>query len=430
MLSKMLSTEFLEQLALFLHGMWRLDHRRVRRYNMAPVLKCCIAENFEVNMDFEFSEDQKMLQTLIRDFATKELEPIAAQIDEEARYPAENLKKAAELGLFGIGFPEQYGGAGGGAIERAILNEELARVCASAAIIINGSIGLAGVPLYKYGNEEQRQRFVVPIAKGEKLGTFAITESGAGSDVAAMETTATRHKNGYILNGTKIFISQGSIADITLVFATVDKSLRHRGITCFIVETGTPGFSVGRLEHKMGVRGSPTVELIFEDCFLPAENRLGDEGQGLRIALSTLDACRPNAAATGLGIAQGAFDKALAYAQERKQFDQPIANFQAIQWMLADMATQIDAARLLIYRAAHRLDNGLPSIKESSMAKLFAAEAAMFVTTKAVQIHGGYGYMKDYPVERYFRDARVVGLFDGTDEMQRLTIARQLLRGS
>jgi butyryl-CoA dehydrogenase len=431
MLSKMLSTEFLEQLALFLHGMWRLDHRRVRRYNMAPVLKCCIAENFEVNMDFEFSEDQKMLQTMIRDFATKELEPIAAQIDEEARYPAENIKKAAALGLFGIGFPEQYGGTGGGAIEKAILNEELGRVCASTAIIVNGSMALAGTPLYKYGNEEQRQRFVVPVARGEKLATFAITEPGAGSDVAALETTATRHKNGYILNGTKIFISQGSVADIALVFATIDKSLKHRGITGFIVEKGTPGFSVGRLEHKMGIRGSPTAELIFEDCFVPTENRLGDEGQGFKIALSTIDACRASGvSALAVGIARGAFDKALAYAQERKQFGQPIANFQAIQLMLADMATQIDAARLLTYRAAHNQDNGLPFIKESCMAKLFAAEAVVFVTSKAIQIHGGYGYIKDYHVERYFRDARIIGLFEGTDEMQRLTIAKQLLRGS
>jgi butyryl-CoA dehydrogenase len=381
-------------------------------------------------MDFEFSEDQKMLQAMVRDFAIKELEPIAAQIDAEARFPAENIKKAAALGLFGIGFPEQYGGTGGGATEKAILNEELARVCASTTIIINGSMGLAGSPLYKYSNEEQRKRFVVPVARGEKLATFAITEPGAGSDIAALETTAVRHDNGYILNGTKIFISQGSVADIALVFATVDKSLRHRGITGFIVEKGTPGFSVGRLENKMGIKASPTAELIFEDCFVPAENRLGDEGQGFKIALYTIDACRTSVAAMAVGIARGAFDKALAYAQERKQFGQPIANFQAIQWMLADMATQIDAARLLTYRAAHHQDKGLPFIKESCMAKLFAAEAVMFVTSKAVQIHGGYGYMKDYHVERYFRDARIVALFEGTDEMQRLTIARQLLRGS
>ncbi len=381
-------------------------------------------------MDFEFSEDQKMLQTMVRDFAIKELEPVAAQIDEEARFPAENIKKAAALGLLGVGFPEEYGGSGGGAVEKAIVNEELSRVCAGTNTAIGVGMGLAGPPIYKYGDEEQRRRFLAPIARGEKLACFAITEPGAGSDIAGLETTAARHNNGYILNGTKIFISQGSVAEIALVFATVDKSLRHRGITGFIVEKGAPGFSVGRLEHKMGIRASPTAELIFEDCFVPAENRLGDEGQGFKIALYTIDACRTSVAAQAVGIAQGAFAKALAYAQERQQFGQPIANFQAIQWMLADMVTQIDAARLLTYRAAHHQDKGLPFIKESCMAKLFAAEAAMFVTNKAVQIHGGYGYMKDYHVERYFRDARIVGLFDGTDEMQRLAIARQILRGS
>jgi alkylation response protein AidB-like acyl-CoA dehydrogenase len=381
-------------------------------------------------MDFEFSEDQKMLQAIVRDFAVKELEPIAAEIDAEARFPAESAKKAAALGLFGVGFPEQYGGSGGGAIEKAIVNEELSRVCAGTNTAIGVSMGLAGPPLYKYGNEEQRRRFVIPIARGEKLACFAMTEPGAGSDMAALETTAIQHNNGYILNGTKTFISQGSVAEIILVFATIDKSLRHRGITAFIVEKGTPGFSVGRLEKKMGIRASPTAELIFEDCLVPAENRLGNEGQGFRIALDTIDACRTSVAGQAVGIAQGAFDKALAYAKERKQFGQPIANFQAIQWMLADMATRIDAARLLTYCAAYHQDKGLPFIKESCMAKLFAAEAAMFVTTKAIQIHGGYGYIKDYPVERYFRDARIMGIFDGTDEMQRLAIARQLLTGS
>jgi len=381
-------------------------------------------------MDYELTEDQKMLKTMVHDFAVKELEPVAAEIDEEARFPAENIKKAAALGLFGIGFPEKYGGSGGGAMEKVIVNEELCRVCVSTNVAINASMGLAGYPIYKYGSEEQRQRFVVPIAKGEKMACFAITEAGAGSDVASLETTATRHNNGYILNGTKIFITNGNEAEIVLVFATVDRSLRHRGITGFIVEKGSPGFSVGKLEHKLGIRGSSTAELIFEDCFVPEENRLGSEGEGFKIALDAIDACRIGVAAHALGVAQGAFDRALAYAKERQQFGQPIANFQAIQWMLADMATQVDAARLLTYRAAYLQDKGLPFIKESSMAKLFAADAAMFVTTKAIQIHGGYGYTKDYPLERYFRDARIMGIFEGTDEMQRLTIARQLIKGS
>ncbi len=379
-------------------------------------------------MDFSLTEEQKMLRAMVRDFAEKELEPIAAQIDEEASFPAESIKKMGELGLAGVSFPEEYGGSGGGKTEEVIVVEELSRVCASIGTIVLASAGLTGYPLYQFGTEEQRQRFVVPIAKGEKLACFALTESGAGSDVAALETTATRQSGGYMLNGNKVFICNGAEAEIALVFATIDKSLRHRGITGFIVEKGTPGFSVGKHERKLGIRGSSTTELIFEDCFVPEANRLGNEGEGFRIALSAIDVSRMSIAAQGVGIAQGAFDKALAYAKERQQFGQPIANFQAIQWFLADMATQIDAARLLTHRAAYLQDKGLPFIKEASMAKVYAAEAAMFVTTKAIQIHGGYGYIKDYPVERYFRDARILEIYEGTSEMQRMTIARQLIR--
>lgn len=379
-------------------------------------------------MDFSLTEEQKMLRAMVRDFAEKELEPVAAQIDEEARFPAEQIEKMVELGLTGISFPEEYGGGGGGKMEEIIVAEELSRVCASVATILLASTSLAGYPLYKFGTEEQRQRFVVPVAKGEKLACFALTESGAGSDVAALETTARREGGGYILNGTKIFITNGAEADIALVFATVDKALGYRGITGFIVEKGTPGFSVGKLEHKMGIRASSTTELIFEDCFVPEANRLGDEEKGFRLALESIDASRTDIAAQGVGIAQGAFDKGLAYAKERQQFGQPLANFQAIQWFLADMATQIDAARLLTYRAAYLQDEGLSFIKEAAMAKVYAAEAAMFVTTKALQIHGGYGYIKGYPMERYFRDARILEIYEGTSEMQRMTIARQLTR--
>lgn len=371
-----------------------------------------------------------MLKALVRDFTTKELEPIAAQIDEEARFPAESIKKMAELGLMGIPFPEEYGGSGGSPIEFAIVVEEISRVCAATSTIYSTSAGLAGQPLYRFGNEEQRQRFVVPIAKGEKLACFALTEASAGSDVAALETTATRQNGGYILNGNKLFTSNGNEAEVILVFATIDKSLRQRGITGFIVEKGSPGFSVGKLEHKLGIRATSTAELIFQDCFVPEANRLGKEGEGLKIALEAIDSSRINAAAQAVGIAQGAFDKCLAYAKERRQFGQPIINFQAIQWMLADMATQIDAARLLTYRAAYLEAKGLPFIKEAAMAKVFAPEVAMFVTTKAIQIYGGYGYIKDYPLERYFRDARIIGIYDGTDEMQRITIARSLIQES
>jgi len=379
-------------------------------------------------MDFSLTEDQKMLKTMIREFAEKELEPIAAQIDEESRFPAESIKKMAELGLMGIPFPDKYGGSGAGVIEFAIAVEEISRVCASTGIIYLVTAGLAGKPIYQFGNEEQRQRFTVPIAKGEKLACFALTEASAGCDAAAIETTAIRRDDGYVLNGTKLFITNGAEADIVLVFATVDKSLGYRGIAAFIVEKGTPGFSVGKLEHKLGIRASSTAELVFEDCFVPEANRLGDEGKGFRLALEAIDSSRISIAAQALGIAQGAFDKALAYAKERQQFGQPIANFQAIQWMLADMATQIDAARLLIYRAAYLEGKGLPFTKEAAMAKVFAPEVAMFVTTKAIQIYGGYGYVKDYPLERYFRDAKITGIYEGTDEMQRMTIARSLIR--
>jgi len=378
-------------------------------------------------MDFELSENQKMLQAMVRDFATKELEPIAAQIDEEARVPIENIKKMAELGLMGIGFPEEYGGSGGGVMGFTIVEEEISRVCASTGTIYFITAGIGGQSLYRFGNEEQRQRFVVPIAKGKKLACFALTEAAAGSDPASMEATATPQNNGYILNGTKMFISNGAEADIIVTFATVDKSLGYRGITSFIVEKGTPGFSVGKHENKLGIRGSSTTELIFDNCFVPEVNRLGDEGRGFRIALESIDESRVSVAAQAVGIAQGALDRCVDYAKERVQFGQRIANFQAIQWMLADMATKIDAARLLTYRAAYLRDKGLPFIKEASMAKVFAAEAAMFVTTKAIQIFGGYGYIKDYPLERYFRDAKITEIYEGTSEMMRMTIAKALV---
>lgn len=378
-------------------------------------------------MDFTLAENQKMLKAMVKDFATKELEPIAAEIDEKARFPDESIKKMAGLGLMGIPFPEEYGGSSGGQIEFALVVEEIARVCASTSVIYLASAGLAGKPLYIFGNEEQRKRFVVPVARGERLACFVLTEAGAGSDVAALETTAIRYKGGYKLTGNKVFITNGNEASIAIVFATIDRNLRHKGITAFIVEKGIAGFRVGKLEHKLGIRASSTAELVFEDCFVPEENRLGIEGEGFKIALTAIDLSRVTVAAQALGIAQGAFDKALAYAKERHQFGQPIINFQAIQWMLADMATYIDAARLLTYRAAFLQDKGLAFVKEASMAKVFASETAMSVTSKAIQIYGGYGYVKDYPLERYFRDAKITEIYEGTSEMQRMTIARNLM---
>ena len=381
-------------------------------------------------MDFSITESQQMLRTMVHDFADKELEPIAAQIDEESRFPAEQYTKMAQLGLTGIAFPEKYGGGGGGKIEEVIIDEEISRVCAAMGTILFVSSGLAGWPLYTYSNEEQRQRFTVPIAAGKVLSSFALTEPGAGSDAAAIQTRARRVDGGYRIDGTKVFISNGAEAGLILVFATLDRALKHRGIAAFVVEKGSPGFTVAKVEHKLGIRASSTAELVFENCFVPEKNRLGAEGDGFKIAVNAIDSSRVSVAAQGLGISRGAFEKALAYAKDRQQFGESISNFQAIQWMLADMATQMDAARLLTYRAAYLQEHGQPFIKEASMAKLFAAETAAFVTTKAVQIHGGYGYIKSFPVERYFRDARILEIYEGTSEMQRRTIARQLLRES
>jgi butyryl-CoA dehydrogenase len=379
-------------------------------------------------MDFELTEEQRMFQAMVRDFANNEVKPIAAKIDEEGKYPAEIIKKAADLGLFGITIPEEYGGSGGDYLSMAIAAEELCRASASVGTVFLGSLSLACYPIYKFGNEDQKRKYVIPVAKGEKLACFALTESAAGSDAGALETTATPQGDKYVLNGTKIFITNGAEADIATVFATVDKSLRHRGITAFIVERGTPGFSVGKEENKLGIRGSSTAELVFENCQIPAANLLGEQGRGLRVALEAIDSSRVTVAAQALGIAQAAFDDSLAYAKERQQFGQPIANFQAIQWMLADMATHIDAARLLTYRAAWLKDHDMPFMKEAAMAKVYAAETSRMVTNNAIQIHGGYGYCKDYPVERYLRDAKITEIYEGTSEMQRMTIARVLIR--
>lgn len=378
-------------------------------------------------MDFSLTEDQRMLQQMVRDFASNELEPVAAQIDESEEFPAENIKKMGKLGLFGVTIAEEYGGSGGDSMHLLLVTEEIARVCGSTSTIYLASLSLACYPIYKFGTEEQKRRFVVPLAGGEKLACFALTESGAGSDAAALEATAVPQGDSYLVNGNKIFITNGAEADVIVLFATTDKSLRHRGIVALIVEKGTPGFSVGKEERKLGIRGSSTTELVFEDCRVPAQNRLGEEGQGFRIAMGAIDSSRITVAAQAVGIAQGALDTSLGYAKERQQFGRPIADFQAIQWMLADMATAIDAARFLTYRAAYLKDQGLAFVKEAAMAKVFAAEAAMAATSKAIQIHGGYGYTKDYPVERYFRDAKITEIYEGTSEMQRMTVARHLL---
>jgi len=379
-------------------------------------------------MDFSLTEDQQMFQTMVHDFAVKEIEPIAARIDETEEFPADCINKMAQLGLFGVTYPEEYGGSGGDSTHLSIASEELSCASASIGTIYLASLSLACYPIYKFGNEEQRQRYVTPQAKGEKLCAFALTEPGAGSDVASLEMTATLEGSEYVLNGTKIFITNGVEAGTILAFATIDKSKRHRGITAFVVEQGTKGFSVPRKEDKLGIRASSTAELLFENCRVPVENRIGEEGQGFRVAMEAIDSSRITVAAQAVGIARAGLEASLAYAKDRQQFGGPIANNQAIQWKLADMATQVNAARLLTFQAAYLKDNGLPFVKEAAMAKLFAGEAAMNITTQAIQVHGGYGYTKEYPVERFFRDAKITEIYEGTSEMQRMTIAKNLLR--
>ena len=379
-------------------------------------------------MDFELTEEQKLLQSTVRDFADKEIAPVAAKIDKTGEFPAEEVKKMAGLGLFGMTIPEKYGGSGQGLLELCIAVEELARASAAVDNYLRVSLSLAIVPVIRFGTEAQKKKYLPPHASGEKMACFAITEAGAGSDPVGIETTATRGKGGYVINGSKLFISIGEHAGTVVVFATIDKALKRRGITAFVMDKNTPGLSVGKREDKMGLHGLISNEIIFEDCFVPEENRLGGEGQGLKIALEALDFSRVTVGAEAVGISRAAYEAALKYAKERRQFGQAIADFQGIQWMLADMATQIDAARLLTYRAAHLHDRGKPFVKEAAMAKVFASEVSGFVTSKALQIHGGYGYTKDYPVERYWRDARITEIYEGTSEIMRMTIARSILR--
>lgn len=379
-------------------------------------------------MDFLLTENQLILQATLKEFASTELEPSATELDEDPKLSLEKVRKLNELGICGIGIPEEYGGSGGGTLEAVIATEELVRGCPSTGMGALASVSLCAHPINHFGTEEQKRRFVVPIARGQKFGAFALTESGAGSDISLIQTTATKQKGGYILDGIKIFITNGGIADTVVVFATVDKSSGRRGMTGFIVEKGMSGFSVGREENKLGVRGLTTTELIYDGCFVPEENRLGEEGDGFKIAMWAIDMNRVIVASQAIGIARGAYEASLQYSKERQQFGQPICNFQAIQWTLADMVTSISAARLLAYHAAYLHDSGQPFVTEAAMAKVFAAETAMAVTTKAIQIHGGYGYTTEYPVERYFRAAKLMEIHEGTSEMQRMTIARNILR--
>ena len=381
-------------------------------------------------MNFELTEEQRLIRDMVRSFAEKELAPSARERDEQERFDRDLMfGNLAELGLTGIVFPEEYGGAGADYISYAIAVEELSRVCASTGVTLSAHLSLGANPIYLFGSEDQKQKFLVPLATGEKMGAFGLTESSAGSDAGGTRTTAAREGDQWIINGSKIFITNGGEADIYVVFARTDKDAeKHHGISAFIIEKGTPGFSFGKKEAKMGIRSSPTMELIFENCSIPAANLLGSEGQGFAIAMKTLDGGRIGIASQALGIAQGALDAAVKYAKERVQFGSPIARFQGVQFQLADMATQTEAARLLVYNAAYRASAGLAYSQQSAMAKLMASETAMKVTTQAVQILGGYGYTRDFPVERMMRDAKITEIYEGTSEIQRLVIGTALTR--
>jgi alkylation response protein AidB-like acyl-CoA dehydrogenase len=377
-------------------------------------------------MDFELTEEQKMFQTMVRDFCAREIEPYAAEWDETEKFPHDVVKKMADAGLFGVHFPEEYGGSGD-EVTFTIATEEISRASAGLGVMYLVSLGLSMYPIVMYGSERQKSRYIPRLINGA-IVAFALTEAMAGSDVAALETKYAREGDYYVLNGQKIFISNGAEANFVTTFATKDKSLGYRGISVFVVDKDTKGFSVGKIERKMGLNPASATELIFDDCKIPVANMLGEEGRGFRIALEAIDASRVSIAAQALGIAQAAYDAAVAYAKERRQFNTELARFQAIQWMIADMATDIDAARLLTYRAAwlSRKEEHAPP-KEAAMAKLFASEAAHRVCHKALQIFGGYGYTKDFAVERYYRDQRITEIYEGTSEMQRWTIARQVL---
>ncbi len=379
-------------------------------------------------MQFMLSEEHEMLRKTVRDFAKKEVEPTAAERDEQELFYRDIFTKMAELGLTGIPWPEQYGGIGSDYLAYCIAVEELSRVCASTGVTLSAHTSLACWPLYKFGTEAQKQMYLKPLALGEKIGAYGLTEPGSGSDAGSMKTNARLVGDHYVLNGSKIFITNGGIADIYIVFAVTDTTSKGKKTTAFIIEKDFAGFSIGKKERKLGIRSSPTTEIIFEDCKVPKENVLGQPGEGFKIAMMTLDGGRNGIAAQAVGIAQGALDAAIDYAKTREQFGKPIAAQQGISFKLADMATSIEAARLLTYQAAWRESEGLSYGMESAMSKLFAGDTAMKVTTEAVQIFGGYGYTKDYPVERYMRDAKITQIYEGTQEIQRLVISRMLTK--
>ena len=378
-------------------------------------------------MDFKLSKEHELLRKMYREFAQNEVKPLAAELDEEERFPEETIPKLAKLGMLGIPFPKKYGGAGGDNLAYAICVEEIAKTCGTTSVIICAHTSLCSYPIYAYGTEEQKMKYLPDLLSGRKLGAFGLTEPGAGTDASGQQTTAVLEGDHYVLNGTKCFITNATEAETFVVFAMTDKSKGNHGISAFIVEKDFPGFSIGKHEKKMGIRGSATSDLIFEDCIVPKENLLGQEGKGFKIAMGTLDGGRVGVAAQALGIGEGAIDEAIAYTKERVQFGKRISQFQNTQFQLADMKARADAAQLLVYRAACAKDDGdLKCGFYSSMAKLVAAEMASDVTRRAVQLFGGYGYTREYPVERMMRDAKITEIYEGTSEVQRMVIANNL----
>ena len=376
------------------------------------------------------SDDHRMIQATVREFATRELLPIAADLDHTARFPAEVITKAAALGLMGLTMPEAYGGPGLDHVAYVVAHEELARACAGFQTIVTVHTSLVCEPILRWGTDEQKRRYLPDLVSGRRLGCYCLTEPDAGSDAMSLATTASFRDSAWYLSGTKFFVTSGVEANLCLVYARSEAASGARGISAFLVEKSFPGVTVGKVEKKLGIKCSSTAELIFDQCRVPAENLLGERGAGGRIALATLDGGRIGIAAQALGIARACLEEASAYARQRQQFGRPIANFQAVRWALADMATRLAAARLLTHRAAALRSAGQPCTREASMAKLFASETAMWAAHRAVQIFGGYGYLQDYPVERYFRDAKITEIYEGTSEIQRMVISRHLLAGT
>jgi butyryl-CoA dehydrogenase len=379
-------------------------------------------------MRFTLTEEQQAIQAMAREFADSQIKPIAAEIDRDARFPHETLKRMGELGLMGMLIPESWGGSAAGPVAYAVALAEIARACASHAVIMSVNNSLYGELIYKYGSDAQRERFLKPVASGHAHGCFALTEPQAGSDASNLETLARRDGDHYVITGRKRFITTGREASFALVLCQTDRDRGHHGISAFVIEKGAPGFAVDKTEDKLGIRASDTAELVFDDCRVPAANRLGEEGQGFKIALSGIDGGRIGIAAQAIGIATGAYERSVAYARERRAFGVPIGEHQMVQWMLADMAVAIDGARLLMLKAAALKEGGRPFGTTAAMAKLFASEMAMKVTTDAIQVHGGYGFIKEYEVERAFRDAKITQLYEGTSQIQKLVIAREALR--